>query len=101
MAENHKCVMVLLDSCHTESHVLAELEAYSDLVSPGSYLVVYDTSIEFAAHQNPDRPWGKGDNPYTAVQKFLKSHAEFEADAAFEQKMVLTSCLGGWIRRIR
>ena len=31
----HEKVLVILDSCHTKAHVLAELEAYQSLVTPG------------------------------------------------------------------
>ena len=39
-------ILVCLDSNHTHAHVLAELEAYAPLVTPGSYCVVFDTIIE-------------------------------------------------------
>ena len=35
-------VLILLDSNHSKDHVLLELEAYSPLVSPGSYIVACD-----------------------------------------------------------
>ena len=47
IASKHKTIMVLLDSCHTEDHVLEEMELYGPLVSMGSYMVVYDTLVEF------------------------------------------------------
>lgn len=99
IARRHKIVMVLLDSCHTEDHVRQEMELYGPLVSVDSYLVVYDTLVEFEDKPHADRPWGKGNNPYTAVQNFLRSHDEFCVDERIEQKMVITSCPGGWLRR--
>ena len=35
-------VMVILDSNHSYAHVLAELDAYAGMVSPGSYIVATD-----------------------------------------------------------
>ena len=99
IAQRHKTVMVLLDSCHTAEHVLREMELYGPLVSVHSYLVVYDTLVEFEDKPHTDRPWGKGNSPYTAVQEFLRTHDEFTVDEAIEQKIVVTSCPGGWLRR--
>ena len=66
-------VMVILDSNHTHEHVLAELNLYASLVSVGSYCVVFDTVIEdLEGVEFVDRPWGKGNNPKTAVAEFLK-----------------------------
>jgi cephalosporin hydroxylase len=95
-------VLVFLDSNHTHDHVLAELEAYAPLVTPGSYCVVFDTVIEdLPADMFPDRPWGKGDNPKTAVFEYLKSHPEFEIDKSIEHKLLITVAPDGYLRRIR
>lgn len=99
IARQHKTIMVLLDSCHTAEHVLREMELYGPLVSVHSYLVVYDTLVEFEDKPHTDRPWGKGNSPYTAVQEFLRTHDEFTVDETIEQKIVITSCPGGWLRR--
>lgn len=101
IAKNHTKIMVLLDSCHSHEHVLAELNCYASLVSVGSYVVVYDTIVEFQDRDYPDRPWGKGNNPYTAVQEFLKQHPEFKNDEVIEQKSVITCCPGGWLKRLQ
>lgn len=99
IAADHKTIMVLLDSCHTADHVLQEMELYSPLVSSGSYLVVYDTLVEFEDKPHTNRPWGKGNSPYTAVQTFLRTHHDFSVDVGIEQKIVITSCPGGWLKR--
>jgi len=101
-AAGRERVLVCLDSNHTHAHVLAELEAYAPLASIGSYCVVFDTVIEdLPADAHPDRPWGPGDNPKTAVLEFLRSHAEFEVDRAIEDKLLITVAPGGYLRRIR
>jgi cephalosporin hydroxylase len=95
-------VLVCLDSNHTGAHVLAELEAYAPLVSVGSYCVVFDTVIEdLPAGTYPDRPWGPGDNPKTAVDEYLESHPEFEVDRQFDDKLLISVAPGGYLKRVR
>ena len=95
-------VLVCLDSNHTHAHVLAELEAYAGLATPGSYCVVFDTLIEdMPADAYPDRPWGPGDNPLTAVRQWLAAHPEFEIDPGPHQKALVTVARDGFLRRVR
>ncbi len=95
-------VLVALDSNHTHDHALAELHAYSPLTTPGSYCVVFDTIIEdLPAELFPDRPWGPGDNPKTAVHEFLKTTDRFEIDRSIQDKLQLTVAPDGFLKRIR
>jgi cephalosporin hydroxylase len=95
-------VVVILDSNHTHDHVLAELNAYASLTSIGSYCVVFDTVIEdMPADAFPDRLWGKGNNPKTAVKEFLKSHSEFEVDRSIQNKLLISVAPEGFLKRIR
>jgi len=101
IAADHKIVMVCLDSNHTHDHVLAELEAYAPLVSVGSYCVVFDTIVEdIPGGTYPDRPWGPGDNPKTAVWRYLESHPEFEISDEIQDKLLITVAPDGYLRRI-
>jgi cephalosporin hydroxylase len=94
-------VMVCLDSNHTHSHVMQELALYSCFVSPGSYMIVFDTAIELMMKEKPaDRPWGPGDNPYTAVQEFMSRDKRFVVDREIEQRAMITAAPGGWLRRL-
>lgn len=95
-------ILVFLDSNHTHDHVLAELEAYAPLVSPGSYCVVFDTVIEdLPEGMFPDRPWSHGNNPKTALWAYLKSHPEFEIDKEIENKILITVAPDGYLKRVR
>jgi cephalosporin hydroxylase len=101
-AARKRRVLVCLDSNHTHEHVLAELVAYAPLVSVGSYCVVFDTLIEdMPADMFPDRPWGPGNNPKTAVREFLAGHPEFAPDEALAGKLLITVAPGGYLRRAR
>lgn len=97
-------VLISLDSLHTHAHVLHELQLYSPLVSVGSYIIVYDTAIEFHGHldKNKDqRPWGPGNNPYTAVKQFLKENDNFVVDKEIEQRALITAAPGGFLKRVK
>ncbi len=94
-------ILVCLDSNHTHDHVLAELAAYAPLTSVGSYCVVFDTIVEdLPADMFPDRPWGPGDNPKTAVWEYLKTHPEFEIDKSIQHKLLITVAPDGYLRRV-
>jgi cephalosporin hydroxylase len=101
-AAGRERVLVCLDSNHTHAHVLAELQAYAPLTSVGSYCVVFDTVIEdLPAGMFPERPWGPGDNPKTAVHEYLRSHPEFEIDHRIEDKLLMTVAPSGYLKRVR
>ena len=94
-------VLVSLDSNHTHEHVLAELNAYADLVSVGSYCIVFDTAIEdLPSGSFPDRPWDVGNNPKTAVHEWLKNHPEFEIDKGIDNKLMISVAPDGYLKRV-
>ena len=69
--------LILLDSCHTKAHVLAELNAYSSLVTPGSYIVAMDgimANLAGAPRTQSDWTWN---NPQNAALEFVTEHPEF------------------------
>jgi cephalosporin hydroxylase len=93
---------VALDSLHTHDHVLEELRSYSPLVTKDSYLVVFDTIIEdLPADMCEHRPWGKGNNPKTAVLEFLSSNDRFTIDREIESKLLVTVAPGGYLKCIK
>ena len=93
-------VMVFLDSNHTHDHVLAELIAYAPLVSAGSYCIVYDTLIEdMGENFYPDRSWGPGNSPKSAVHAYLADHPEYEIDKHLDTKLLITVASDGFLRR--
>jgi len=101
VAEGYQRILVILDSNHTHEHVLAELEAYAPLVSDDSYCVVFDTVIEdLDAEHYPDRPWGPGDNPKTAVWEYVEKHPEFLIDRDIQHKLQVTVAPDGFLRRV-
>ena len=101
IAANYSRILVCLDSNHTHEHVLAELKAYAPLTSIGSYCVVFDTVVEdMPKEMYPDRPWGPGNNPKTAVWEYLKTHPEFEIDKSVQYKLLITVAPDGYLKRL-
>ncbi len=102
VAADYSRVLVCLDSNHTHDHVLAELQAYAPLTSKDSYCVVFDTVVEdMPGEMFPDRPWGPGNNPKTAVWEYLKTHPEFEIDKGIQHKLLITVAPDGYLKRVR
>jgi cephalosporin hydroxylase len=87
-------VMVILDSDHAAAHVAQELELYSPLVTPGSYLLVQDGVIDVIDAFRKIRP-----GPLAAIEAFLPRHAEFELDAARCERFLISHHPKGWLRR--
>lgn len=81
--------MVVLDCHHSASHVYKELEKYSQLVSPGQYLIVEDTDARGLS----------GGGPKAAAARFLKKNKKFMADKSRE-KYGISSNIGGFLIRI-
>lgn len=82
VAEADGPVIVVLDSAHERDHVLAELDAYHEFVTPGSYLIVEDTAL----NGHPTAPF-HGPAAWEAVSDFLPAHPEFTADRTREKFM--------------
>jgi cephalosporin hydroxylase len=99
---NKQRVLVVLDSNHTHEHVRKELEFYAPLVTKGSYLIIFDTVVEDMPDRFfPDRPWGRGNNPKTAVQEFLATNDRFEVDREIEGKLLLTVAPSGYLKCVK
>lgn len=113
IASGHNRVLVCLDSNHTHNHVLAELEAYAPLTSPGSYCIVLDSIVEdMPANVFPDRPWAPGNNPKTAIHAFHEilvregrnaadgAPLHFARDDELENKLLLSVAPTGFLKRL-
>lgn len=102
LARGKSPVMAVLDSNHTHTHVLGELNLYSPLVTRGSYLVVLDTIIE---DMPPDfssgRNWGKGNSPKSAVREFLRGTDRFAVDPEWDSKLLISVAPGGYLRCVK
>lgn len=106
LIEPGEAVMVILDSNHTRGHVLDELEAYREFVTPGSYLVATD-GIMRDLHDVPrGRPEWTWDNPAAAAREFAGEHPEEfvleQPDWPFNESVLtedVTHWPDAWLRR--
>jgi len=100
LSAKSKRVMVVLDSNHTHEHVLAELNLYADLVTMDCMLLVLDTVIDDLI-PDPDRPWGPGASPKSAVIEFMSSrNNEFINVVDYESRAAISVAPQGyWQKR--
>lgn len=100
-ARDYTTILVVLDSNHTHEHVMEELALYATLVTPGSYIVAFDTIVEDLpeGYFSQQRPWGIGNNPKTAVYEFLKANADFEIDDSINNKLLISVAPDGYLKR--
>jgi cephalosporin hydroxylase len=102
LGEGGKRAMVMLDSNHTHNHVLQELRLYSPMVAKDCYLVVFDTVIECLPDEIfPDRPWRRGNSPYTAVHQFLQENDRFVLDEEYPSKLMFSVAVDGYLRCVK
>ena len=100
-ASGFERILVCLDSNHTHSHVLSELNAYAPLTSKGSYCCVFDTIVEdMPKDVHSEQLWGVGNNPKTAVWEYLKTNNDFRIDTKIQDKLLLTVAPDGYLKRI-
>jgi cephalosporin hydroxylase len=86
--------LVILDSDHRKDHVRNELDIYSPLIGVGGYIIVEDTNV----NGHPVLP-DFGPGPMEAVDEFLATNPDFQADRTRE-KFGLTFNPRGYLRRI-
>ena len=100
-------VLIFLDSNHSRQHVLAELEAYQLLVTPGSYIVATDGVMRDLSDVPRGRADWTSDNPCQAVKDFLSRNSNFEICPqawSFNESQLrenVTHWPDGWLRRVR
>ena len=87
-------VFVILDSDHSEQHVARELSVYAPLVTPASYVLVQDGSIDTLGYFRGSRP-----GPLPAIRRFVAQHPEFTIDRAKCDRFLITHHPDGWLRR--
>lgn len=94
--------LLILDSNHSHEHVFHELNSLAPLLPIGSIVIVADTIVEeMPENYYPNRPWARGNNPYTAVQQFLQANPNYAMDLSWSRRSLLGECRDGILRRIK
>lgn len=100
LAEQKNRVLVCLDSNHEKDHVLAEMRAYCQLVSIGSFMVVFDTVVDKLTGVKGARDDFATNNPWLAVQAFLLENSDFKVIENWNHKLLITHNPNGFLQRI-
>ncbi len=98
-------VLVILDSNHSREHVIAELEAYAPMVTPGSFVIATD-GIMRDLHDVPRgaASW-REDHPAAAAEEFARGNPDFiheQPEWLFRESELtqnVTHWPGAWLRR--
>jgi cephalosporin hydroxylase len=105
LVKSGETALIILDSNHSKVHVAEELEAYCDLVSPGSYIVATDGVMKDLYDVPNGRLEWEWDHPTAAAAEFAARHREFvlEQPAWHFNESSLTQNVthwpGAWLRR--
>jgi cephalosporin hydroxylase len=93
--------LLILDSDHSGAHVSAELANYSELLAIGSIIMVADTIIEeMPSGYYSERTWGKGDNPLTAVNNFLRDNNNWQICNKYSRRSLMGECRDGILIKV-
>ncbi len=93
-------VLVVLDSDHRKQHVFAELEAYKNIVTKDSYIVVFDTFMPYLIGLENSTEDFENNSAMDAVKEFIKENKNFVADKSYG-KFFVSSCPNGFLKRIK
>ncbi|MFC1952760.1 cephalosporin hydroxylase family protein [Chloroflexota bacterium] len=93
-------VIVCLDSDHTRTHVLSELNLYQQFVKLGGYIVVFDTIISELVKLGVDDKKYLDNSPREAIDEFLKENSNYQIDKQYNKLHVSTNP-NGYLKRIK
>ena len=101
LGNNQTPSLLVLDSNHGHEHVLNELQALAPIFPIGSIVIVADTIVEeMPEDYYPNRPWGRGNNPLTAVKEFLDLNSDFQMDQRWSRRSLMGECRDGILIRV-
>ena len=92
-------VLVTLDSNHSKDHVSKELELYSEIVTPGSYLVAMDGAQAWVSDIPNGKSEWKEDNPLVAIENFITKDKRYVIDDHYT-RLKVTASPKGFLRRL-
>ena len=96
-----KRILMILDGDHSHRQVLSELKIYGNLLPVGSYILVADTITEDLNLADKPRPWGKGNNPKTALKEFLSQDGSWIRDSVWGRRATISESRDGWIVKMK
>jgi len=100
LARGAKRVLVMLDSNHTEEHVSAELDLYSEFVTVDSYIVAHDGAQAWVWEIPNGKPEWKDNHPLTSIDKFVAKNSDFVIDPNWT-RFGITSSPNGYLKRVK